>query len=767
MPLQKKQSLRGRCTSQIPPTGAYRGSDHGHAPEPPIAQQSAKIRRLRGKSAPPVSSQKRSAGQGSAANGYRQELQEDVDERKSRDGFEARKRWSVRQSLAVSESATGRRPGETATSLGMPCSGNPRRQSDSIPQDKSTRNDDLWGSPSLNGIDPPPRYPTPGCAIIKKEDVTAGPYDNFHTPRNSGFYSSFQYHPLERRRHEIRLLSIDSWSQHRYKMIGPVPLANPPPYCAISYVAGDPKDTCRISVDNVVFNAFANLGRAIEDVRSFWSRFHPDQELLLWVDQICINQSDHSERSHQVGYMGQIYRNATHVVIPFRCETDPAALFEDEESRRREFNSWVSRGGPALGNCGYQWQDTERKDRLLTEARKRDIFLDTTGATATRVRARRELTKTIEALAGGWAVICSILAHPWWRRSWTVQELLMASRTTFYVVIAGEGVALRWDLLHEVLRSCIYHSALSSEYIEEVVSRLYDSERWDVGQDWEKRVTLRRSYVTHMKLIRTHWPTAKSTLESKRRRQRCGDDAQLSETLRHARNLESSDPRDKVYAFLGLASSNYNIVADYSPGRSEQDVFTAATERIIKTERHLEVLMDALGNDRRKKKMLSWVPDWASPLATEYSELFMGIGIPRDCKAGGRHPAKFTFRDHEFELSTTRVLEIDAIFVGQLKEVIEDDYSVNWRWSTCLTSHNADIGPVNVATTDRAHSGDEVWIIYGVKWPVSVRKDGEFRCLLGPAILREPARPPQRGRVSPIMKGSLCGYIPHDTLKLL
>ncbi|KAI3579715.1 heterokaryon incompatibility, partial [Fusarium oxysporum f. sp. albedinis] len=36
---------------------------------------------------------------------------------------------------------------------------------------------------------------------------------------------------------------------------------------------------------------------------------------FLWIDQICINQSDIDERNHQVPIMGNIYRKAYRVFV--------------------------------------------------------------------------------------------------------------------------------------------------------------------------------------------------------------------------------------------------------------------------------------------------------------------------------------------------------------------------------------------------------------------------------------------------------------------
>jgi hypothetical protein len=40
-----------------------------------------------------------------------------------------------------------------------------------------------------------------------------------------------------------------------------------------------------------------------------------DMSMLLWTDQICINQQRHEEKSHQVGFMRYIYLRAAYVVV--------------------------------------------------------------------------------------------------------------------------------------------------------------------------------------------------------------------------------------------------------------------------------------------------------------------------------------------------------------------------------------------------------------------------------------------------------------------
>jgi hypothetical protein len=86
-------------------------------------------------------------------------------------------------------------------------------------------------------------------------------------------------------------------------------------YTALSYVWGDPNNQRTIFLDDQPFNITANLAAALEDLR------HQYKTLRLWVDAICINQSDLLERNHQVTLMRDIYAFAHQTVVYLRTST--------------------------------------------------------------------------------------------------------------------------------------------------------------------------------------------------------------------------------------------------------------------------------------------------------------------------------------------------------------------------------------------------------------------------------------------------------------
>jgi hypothetical protein len=119
------------------------------------------------------------------------------------------------------------------------------------------------------------------------------------------------YSRLRKDQKEIRLIKLrpgtisDLVSCELFK----VSLEDGPVYEALSYVWGDPKITSTISVNGIEVQATTNLEAALRHLRL------QDGQRTIWVDAICINQSNIEERNTQVGMMRDIYALATSVEI--------------------------------------------------------------------------------------------------------------------------------------------------------------------------------------------------------------------------------------------------------------------------------------------------------------------------------------------------------------------------------------------------------------------------------------------------------------------
>jgi hypothetical protein len=149
----------------------------------------------------------------------------------------------------------------------------------------------------------------------------------------------------------IRLLSIKPGFPYESLECGFVTVADltdAPPHDALSYVWGTNLCAEPVTCNGVTTIVTQQLADALKRLRHYlglesvvpWSSDHPllsrknawkgfarnrherrekydahDQEVLLWVDALCINQEDAVERANQVKMMGKIYGRARRVTV--------------------------------------------------------------------------------------------------------------------------------------------------------------------------------------------------------------------------------------------------------------------------------------------------------------------------------------------------------------------------------------------------------------------------------------------------------------------
>jgi hypothetical protein len=89
-------------------------------------------------------------------------------------------------------------------------------------------------------------------------------------------------------------------------------LTSKPEYKALSYTWGD-----ALPVENIFINGrkFAIRNNLYQFLRVKSGEEGFCNTGLLWIDQLCIDQTNHKERSHQVGQMADIFESATEVIV--------------------------------------------------------------------------------------------------------------------------------------------------------------------------------------------------------------------------------------------------------------------------------------------------------------------------------------------------------------------------------------------------------------------------------------------------------------------
>lgn len=243
------------------------------------------------------------------------------------------------------------------------------------------------------------------------------------------------------------------------------------PYEALSYTWGDASSKREITVNHQPFSITANLNAALHALRS------PHQDRLLWVDAICIDQASRTEKSHQVGQMRLVYKLAEQVII------------------------WL---GPS----------SQDSDLLMSLAKTLDIH-------ASRTKDWEQEWKSIEVANGGpatevscraYAALEQLLARPYFRRVWILQEV--ASARSAVVVCGAKRVPARTFAQMPAL--------LGIEKVDPHVQAVLD--------------------IMPGPLRQKSWWTSNRDLKT---------------LLRKFHSSRASDERDRVYALLGISSDSY------------------------------------------------------------------------------------------------------------------------------------------------------------------------------------------------------------------
>jgi len=169
-------------------------------------------------------------------------------------------------------------------------------------------------------------------------------------------------------------------------------------YIALSYEWGSPQQ----KVDIYINDHFFCVRRNLYDFLDSLYRDHYGLGLgLIWTDAICIDQENDQERCYQVQQMKQIYQGAQEVY---------AWLGKIEHSQ-----------GSSIRQVLKQWELSRSPDKKTWE----DNFADV-------LSLQPELMRALHALA----------CRPYWRRTWIIQELMLARRLRFFCC----GHALEWPL---------------------------------------------------------------------------------------------------------------------------------------------------------------------------------------------------------------------------------------------------------------------------------------------------------------------------------
>jgi hypothetical protein len=121
----------------------------------------------------------------------------------------------------------------------------------------------------------------------------------------------FQHEPLPNPRTHFRLLKIiqGGFDKHVVCELSIWPINEAPPYIAISYVWGDPACVSTITINSSPVTVRTNCEYVLQQQASAADTC----QYYFWLDAVCIDQQNETEKNHQVALMGKLYSAAMHV----------------------------------------------------------------------------------------------------------------------------------------------------------------------------------------------------------------------------------------------------------------------------------------------------------------------------------------------------------------------------------------------------------------------------------------------------------------------
>lgn len=125
----------------------------------------------------------------------------------------------------------------------------------------------------------------------------------------------YEYTPLDRHTRQKKLLHLHVSQHGDQPLEGKIVIASltdQPVYNALSYVWGSTTPEDEIIIDGRVQPITRNLSNALHVIR----RHHEgDEQMVLWADGVCMDQSSIEEKNHQVPLMRTIFETAQMVLI--------------------------------------------------------------------------------------------------------------------------------------------------------------------------------------------------------------------------------------------------------------------------------------------------------------------------------------------------------------------------------------------------------------------------------------------------------------------
>ena len=330
--------------------------------------------------------------------------------------------------------------------------------------------------------------------------------------------------------------------------------------------------------------------------------WYPDAERLLWVDAVCINQEDENEKSLQVGMMGKIFSSAEKVLIYL------GEAAENSEDVPKLLKTIL------LALRQIQPSKSPKANWMVPE--KRIPYIEYAELDLPPYDDRR------------WHSIQRLLDRPWFSRVWTLQEAVVAQKA---LVVCGN-----W----EIPFGAFSYGISLAEALGLPVSNLSSIKPGAVGLPLMVILLLQNacSRRQHIRLI---------------------------DLLQHCRSIDATEPRDHLFAPLGILKDPIPVVLRPDYTEEIRDVCVRFARYLILQGEGEELMLNA--GLLQAGVMPSWVANWSSRfdypfvIGAKHEDSIFGRKWWKTYQAGGTGQVRIAVTENMDILVVEDVMIVDDL----------------------------------------------------------------------------------------------------------